>query len=220
MVSLIMINLLIKKIPFNCSENLKKLEEILKYLNIKCGLDVPMDGDCAFWCLYVILATYDKNVNSILKRHIEDSIINGRGTNLMEEVYVDFYSKKNNIEEIINKLNNIRGKFLIRTLRDILAECYAEKLMKKLEIKDALCIYNDSKVGKYNESITHDSLEFIFKECINMDILSIIPAYEENKFWQLKKNSELINDLSLKTDCLNNNIILLNSNNHYYLLIN
>lgn len=219
MLSLITPNNLIKKIVYNRPKKGVELDKILKILNINKVLSVPMDGDCAFWCLYVILSYCENNFKSILKKHIEDIINSGSGNFNAEELYIDFYSKKNNLEDIIKKLNRDNGKILINSLRMLIAECYMEQLIKIYNLEDALFIYNDSKVGEARQSITNDSLEAIIKKCMSTDILMIIPAYENNKFWQIKKNNDdyvnfpSLNDLKKKN-------ILFNSNNHYYLLLN
>ena len=219
MLSLITPNNLIKKIIYNRPKKGVELDKMLKVLNVKKVLLVPMDGDCAFWCLYVILSYSENNFKSMLKNYIEDIINNGNGNFNAKELYIDFYSKKNNLEDIIKKLNKDSGKILINSLRMLIAECYMEQLTKIYDLEDALFIYNDSKVGEARQSITNDSLESIIKKCMSTDILMIIPAYETNTFWQIKKNNDDYANFPSLTD-LNKKNILFNSNNHYYLLLN
>ena len=193
---------LIKDVSFKGQELKRKLEE----LKIKRVISVPGDGDCAFWCLFVALSIKGICPESLFKKYLEGNI----GKIFCEEIYLDFYHKKfSTLYDIMKILSDKKGKEVIKNLRLMIAECYLEQLLKSFNIDDALEIYNDSKVGDINKSITHDSFEYIIKNCIHIPLISIIPSYNKKNYWQIKREH------SANT----NNIIMFNSGNHYYFLM-
>lgn len=213
-----------------------ELRTKLNLFKIKKIISVPRDGDCAFWCLFVALSLIGICPESSFKKYLENDNNNNREYNI--NIYLNFYHKSSLLlSQIISLLSETKGKEIIKNLRQIIAECYLGGLLKNYNLEDALEIYNYSSVGDMNKSITHDSFCQIINKCLNIDVISIIPAYDQKKHWQLNINSKIcldtnykesfphlnqVNNISTNVLKLSNEkkIILLNSDNHYYLLLN